>query len=92
MLCVPFYFDGGCPVSQREFLKIFNLIMQGANGEGVPKHLTFDEIQRKTYMELKTTGTVNQCPTIDGGVDSFANAKKFQLVPTSFTVKAEDLS
>ncbi|XP_016491746.1 oxygen-evolving enhancer protein 1, chloroplastic-like [Nicotiana tabacum] len=74
------------------------LVVSGANAEGVPKRLTYDEIQSKTYMEVKGTGTANQCPTIDGGVDSFAfkpgkyNAKKFCLEPTSFTVKAESVS
>ena len=49
-------------------------------------------------MEVKGTGTANQCPTIDGGVDGFAvkpgkyNAKKFCLEPTSVTVKAEGVS
>jgi len=47
---------------------------------------------------VKGTGTANQCPTIDGGVDSFAfkpgkyNAKKLCLEPTSFTVKAEGVA
>ncbi|XP_064975806.1 oxygen-evolving enhancer protein 1, chloroplastic-like [Musa acuminata AAA Group] len=74
------------------------LVVAGASAEGVPKRLTYDEIQSKTYMEVKGTGTANQCPTIDGGVDSFAfkpgkyNAKKFCLEPTSFTVKAEGVS
>ncbi|XP_062102300.1 oxygen-evolving enhancer protein 1, chloroplastic [Humulus lupulus] len=74
------------------------LVVSGASAEGVPKRLTFDEIQSKTYMEVKGTGTANQCPTIDGGVDSFVfkpgkyNAKKFCLEPTSFTVKAEGVS
>ncbi|XP_047944726.1 oxygen-evolving enhancer protein 1, chloroplastic-like [Salvia hispanica] len=74
------------------------LLVSGASAEGVPKRLTFDEIQSKTYLEVKGTGTANQCPTIDGGVDSFAfkagkyNAKKFCLEPTSFTVKAEGVS
>ncbi|CAO2837249.1 unnamed protein product [Amaranthus hypochondriacus] len=74
------------------------LIASGANAEGVPKRLTFDEIQSKTYMEVKGTGTANQCPTIDGGLDSFGfkegkyNAKKFCLEPTKFTVKAESIS
>ncbi|KAL3526711.1 hypothetical protein ACH5RR_011367 [Cinchona calisaya] len=71
------------------------LVVSGANAEGVPKRLTFDEIQSKTYLEVKGTGTANQCPTIEGGVDNFAfkpgkyNAKKLCLEPTSFTVKAE---
>ncbi|CAN4081604.1 unnamed protein product [Withania somnifera] len=73
------------------------LVVSGANAEGVPKRLTYDEIQSKTYMEVKGTGTANQCPTIEGGVDSFAfkpgkyTAKKLCLEPTSFTVKAEGL-
>ncbi|CAN1225063.1 Oxygen-evolving enhancer protein 1, chloroplastic [Linum grandiflorum] len=71
------------------------LVASGAGAEGPPKRLTFDEIQSKTYMEVKGTGTANQCPTIDGGSESFAfkagkyQAKKFCFEPTSFTVKAE---
>lgn len=71
-------------------------MIQGANAE--TKRLTYDEIQSKTYLEVKGTGTANQCPTIDGGSDSFAikpgkyYAKKFCLEPTSFTVKAEGVS
>ncbi|KAK1324114.1 hypothetical protein QJS10_CPA02g00111 [Acorus calamus] len=74
------------------------LLVAGAGAEGVPKRLTFDEIQSKTYMEVKGTGTANQCPTIEGGVDAFAfkagkyNLKKLCLEPTSFTVKAEGVS
>ncbi|KAJ8438794.1 hypothetical protein Cgig2_023828 [Carnegiea gigantea] len=74
------------------------LIASGANAEGVPKRLTFDEIQSKTYMEVKGTGTANQCPTIVGGTDTFAfkpgkySAKKFCLEPTKFTVKAESVN
>ncbi|GLU19907.1 hypothetical protein SLE2022_361300 [Rubroshorea leprosula] len=74
------------------------LVVSGASAEGVPKRLTYDEIQSRTYMEVKGTGTANQCPTIDGGVESFAfksgkyYAKKFCLEPTSFTVKAEVVS
>ena len=70
-------------------------ILQGATVEGVPKGVTYDEIQIKTYMEVKGSGTANQCPTIDGGTKTFGvkpgkdNAKKFWLEPTSFTVKAE---
>nr|P27665.1 RecName: Full=Oxygen-evolving enhancer protein 1, chloroplastic; Short=OEE1; AltName: Full=33 kDa subunit of oxygen evolving system of photosystem II; AltName: Full=33 kDa thylakoid membrane protein; AltName: Full=OEC 33 kDa subunit; Flags: Precursor [Triticum aestivum]pir/S16260/ photosystem II oxygen-evolving complex protein 1 - common wheat x Sanduri wheat [Triticum aestivum x Triticum timopheevi]CAA40670.1 33kDa oxygen evolving protein of photosystem II [Triticum aestivum] len=73
------------------------LLVSGATAEGAPKRLTFDEIQSKTYMEVKGTGTANQCPTIDGGVDSFPfkagkyEMKKFCLEPTSFTVKAEGI-
>lgn len=74
------------------------LVVSGASAEGVPKRLTFDEIQSKTYMEVKGSGTANQCPTIEGGVDKFAfkpgkyYAKKFCLEPTSFTVKAEGVN
>ncbi len=74
------------------------LVVSGASAEGVPKRLTYDEIQSKTYMEVKGTGTANQCPTIEGGVDSFVfkpgkyQAKKFCLEPTSFTVKAEGVN
>ena len=73
-------------------------LVSGASAEGVPKRLTYDEIQSKTYMEVKGTGTANQCPTIDGGVDSFPfksgkyYMKKFCLEPTSFTVKAEGVA
>ncbi|XP_021728942.1 oxygen-evolving enhancer protein 1, chloroplastic-like [Chenopodium quinoa] len=73
------------------------LIASGANAEGA-KRLTYDEIQSKTYLEVKGTGTANQCPTIAGGVDSFAfkpgkyTAKKFCLEPTKFAVKAEGIS
>ncbi|GKC26444.1 PS II oxygen-evolving complex 1 [Tanacetum coccineum] len=71
-------------------------VYQGASVEGT-KGLTFDEIQSKTYIEVKGTRTANQWPTIEGGVDGFAvkpgkyNAKKFFLEPTSFTVKAIEL-
>ncbi|GMH06452.1 hypothetical protein Nepgr_008292 [Nepenthes gracilis] len=74
------------------------LVVSGANAEGVPKRLTYDEIQSKTYLEVKGTGTANQCPTIEGGVDSFAfkpgkyNAKKLCLEPTKFNVKAEGVN
>jgi photosystem II oxygen-evolving enhancer protein 1 len=74
------------------------LIASGANAEGIPKRLTFDELQSKTYLEIKGTGTANQCPIIDGGVDKFAfkpgkyNLKKLCLEPTSFTVKAESIN
>ncbi|KAF3488869.1 hypothetical protein Bca4012_081031 [Brassica carinata] len=74
------------------------LVISGASAEGVPKRLTYEEIQSKTYMEVKGTGTANQCPTIEGGLESFAikpgkyYAKKVCLEPTSFTVKAEGVS
>ncbi|KAG8367033.1 hypothetical protein BUALT_Bualt16G0030300 [Buddleja alternifolia] len=73
------------------------LVVSGANAEP-GKRLTFDEIQSKTYLEVKGTGTANQCPTIEGGISGFAfkpgkyEAKKFCLEPTSFTVKAEGVS
>jgi photosystem II oxygen-evolving enhancer protein 1 len=73
-------------------------VVQGASAEGTPKRLTYDEIQSKTYMEVKGTGTANQCPTIGGGVDSFPfksgkyTMKKLCLEPTSFTVKAEGIA
>jgi photosystem II oxygen-evolving enhancer protein 1 len=72
--------------------------VQGASAEGTPKRLTYDEIQSKTYLEVKGTGTANQCPTIDGGVEAFPfkagkyQMKKLCLEPTSFTVKAEGIA
>lgn len=72
--------------------------MKGASAEGAPKRLTYDEIQSKTYMEVKGTGTANQCPTIDGGSETFSfkpgkyTGKKFCFEPTSFTVKADSVS
>lgn len=72
------------------------LLVSGAGAE--TKRLTFDEIQSKTYMEVKGTGTANQCPTVEGGSAGFSfkpgkyTAKKFCLEPTSFTVKAEGVS
>ncbi|XP_075492267.1 oxygen-evolving enhancer protein 1, chloroplastic-like [Primulina tabacum] len=74
------------------------LVVSGASAEGVPKRLTYDEIQSQTYTEVKGSGTANQCPTIVGGVDGFAfksgkyKAQKFCLEPTSFTVKAEGIN
>ncbi|PTB85729.1 hypothetical protein C9925_02580, partial [cyanobacterium G8-9] len=72
------------------------LLASGAGAE--TKRLTYDEIQSKTYMEVKGSGTANQCPIIDGGSEGFSfkpgkyNLKKFCLEPTSFTVKAEGVS
>eukprot|EP00246_Nothoceros_aenigmaticus_P015861 TRINITY_DN6860_c0_g1_i1.p1 TRINITY_DN6860_c0_g1~~TRINITY_DN6860_c0_g1_i1.p1 ORF type:complete len:375 (+),score=76.53 TRINITY_DN6860_c0_g1_i1:118-1125(+) len=66
-----------------------------AIAEGVPGRLTYDEINSKTYLEVKGSGTANQCPVIAGGTDSFEfkagdyYIKKLCLEPTSFTVKAE---
>lgn len=71
------------------------LVISGASADVGPKRLTYDELQSKTYLEVKGTGVANQCPTIDGGVDTFSlppgnyTAKKFCMEPTSFTVKAE---
>eukprot|EP00249_Psilotum_nudum_P028186 c3687_g1_i1 orf=493-1503(-) len=73
------------------------LIVSGANAEGLPKRLTYDELQGLTYMEVKGSGIANQCPIIKGGVDSFAfkpgkyTLKKLCLEPTSFKVKAESV-
>lgn len=73
------------------------LLATGANAEP-GKRLTFDELQSKTYMEIKGTGTANQCPTIEGGTGTFAikpgkyTMKKLCLEPTSFTVKAEGIA
>nr|8C29_O Chain O, Oxygen-evolving enhancer protein 1, chloroplastic [Picea abies]8C29_o Chain o, Oxygen-evolving enhancer protein 1, chloroplastic [Picea abies]ABK23365.1 unknown [Picea sitchensis]ABK26094.1 unknown [Picea sitchensis]ABR16830.1 unknown [Picea sitchensis]ACN39793.1 unknown [Picea sitchensis] len=72
-----------------------SLVASGAGAEGVPKRLTYDEIQSQTYLEVKGSGTANQCPTIDGGVEAFPfkpgkyEMKKLCMEPTSFTVKAE---
>eukprot|EP00897_Mesotaenium_endlicherianum_P001699 jgi/Mesen1/1557/ME000134S00668 len=72
------------------------LLLNGAYAEGVPARLTFDELQGKTYSELKGTGIANQCPVVDGGADGFKfgpgkyQLKKLCLEPTSFTVKAEN--
>jgi photosystem II oxygen-evolving enhancer protein 1 len=60
----------------------------------VPR-LTFDELQSKTYSEIKGTGIANQCPAVPGGSEGFNfPAGKYQLSklclePTSFTVKTE---
>ncbi|KAL3691677.1 hypothetical protein R1sor_005328 [Riccia sorocarpa] len=71
------------------------LAVAGANAEGVPGRLTFDEIQSKTYTEVKGSGLANQCPVVKSGQDGFGfkagdyNLRKLCLEPTSFTVKAE---
>eukprot|EP00244_Chara_vulgaris_P004288 TRINITY_DN184_c0_g1_i1.p1 TRINITY_DN184_c0_g1~~TRINITY_DN184_c0_g1_i1.p1 ORF type:complete len:340 (-),score=83.93 TRINITY_DN184_c0_g1_i1:201-1220(-) len=60
-----------------------------------PPRLTFDEINSKTYLEVKGTGTANQCPALSAGSDGFSfKAGKYQmqklcLEPTEFLVKAE---
>ncbi|VFQ68468.1 unnamed protein product [Cuscuta campestris] len=74
------------------------LVVSGAAADGGPKRLTYDELQSKTYLEVKGTGVANQCPTIEGGVDAFSlgpgkyTAKKFCMEPSSFTVKADGVS
>lgn len=65
-------------------------LVQGAFAE---TRLSFDELQSKTYSEIKGTGLANQCPDIVDGVEGFKikpgkyQATKFCLEPTSFTVK-----
>lgn len=61
-----------------------------------PPRLTFDEINSKTYLEVKGTGTANQCPSIAAGAtDGFQfkpgkyKLQKVCLEPTEFLVKAE---
>lgn len=69
----------------------------GAASPAMAERLTFDEIQSKTYLEVKGTGTANQCPVVDAdgtvsGLDLKPGAyqlRKLCLEPTSFTVKAE---
>jgi photosystem II oxygen-evolving enhancer protein 1 len=69
------------------------LLAQGAFAE--PPKLTFDELNSRTYLEIKGTGIANQCPIIAGGEDGFKvkagkyTLKKLCMEPTSFTVKAE---
>ncbi|BBN14883.1 photosystem II oxygen-evolving enhancer protein 1 [Marchantia polymorpha subsp. ruderalis] len=71
------------------------LAVSGANAEGFPKRLTFDEVNSQTYLEVKGTGLANQCPIIRGGQDGFKfkagdyTMKNLCLEPTSFVVKAE---
>ena len=69
--------------------------MQAAFAEGNPGRLTYDQIQEQTYLEVKGSGTANQCPVVSEGSEKFAfkdgryTLKKFCLEPTSFRVKAE---
>jgi photosystem II oxygen-evolving enhancer protein 1 len=74
------------------------VVASSAHAEGTPKRLTFDEIQEQTYLEVKGSGTANQCPivaTTPAAADGLTfkagsyNLKKLCLEPTSFTVKAE---
>jgi len=70
------------------------LLAQGALAKEPPK-LTFDELNSRTYLEIKGTGIANQCPIIAGGEDGFKvkagkyTLRKLCMEPTSFTVKAE---
>lgn len=72
----------------------FLVVCQGALAKEPPK-LTFDELNSRTYLEIKGTGIANQCPIIAGGEDGFKvkagkyTLKKLCMEPTSFTVKAE---
>ena len=40
-------------------LATFALVVSGGSAKGVPKRLTIDEIQSKTYMEVKGTEAAN---------------------------------
>ncbi|KAL0396662.1 UNVERIFIED_CONTAM: Oxygen-evolving enhancer protein 1, chloroplastic [Sesamum calycinum] len=77
-------------VRSSQELQLELICLQGANAEGAPKRLTYDEIQSKTYLEVKGTGTANQCPTIEGGVDSFAFKPGPFVVSEDGTVKFEE--
>lgn len=69
--------------------------VQAAFAEGNPNRMTYDEILNQTYLEVKGSGTANQCPVIANGSDTFNikdgnyTMKKLCMEPTSFTVKAE---
>lgn len=71
------------------------LVAGASFAEGVPQRLTFDEINAQTYLDVKGSGTANQCPIVAEGSDKFNlkdgnyQMKKLCLEPTSFTVKAE---
>jgi photosystem II oxygen-evolving enhancer protein 1 len=71
------------------------LVAGSAFAEGNPGRMTYDEILNQTYLEVKGTGTANQCPIIAQGSDKFNikpgsyTMKKLCMEPTSFTVKAE---
>ncbi|XP_024373890.2 oxygen-evolving enhancer protein 1, chloroplastic [Physcomitrium patens] len=71
------------------------LVAGAALAEGTPQRLTFDEINAQTYMDVKGSGTANQCPIVPEGSDKFSfkdgkyTMKKLCMEPTSFTVKAE---
>lgn len=73
----------------------FCISVQAAVAEGNPQRMTYDEILNQTYLEVKGSGTANQCPIIAGGSDKFGfkagnyTMKKLCMEPTSFTVKAE---
>jgi photosystem II oxygen-evolving enhancer protein 1 len=71
------------------------LVAGAAFAEGNPNRMTYDEILNQTYLEVKGSGTANQCPVIANGSDTFTikdgsyTMKKLCMEPTSFTVKAE---
>jgi photosystem II oxygen-evolving enhancer protein 1 len=71
------------------------LVAGAAFAEGNPGRLTFDEVNAQTYLDVKGSGTANQCPIVATGSDKFTikdgkyTMKKLCMEPTSFTVKAE---
>jgi photosystem II oxygen-evolving enhancer protein 1 len=71
------------------------LVAGAAFAEGNPGRLTYDEVNAQTYMDVKGSGTANQCPIVASGSDKFTikdgkyTLKKLCMEPTSFTVKAE---
>ncbi|CAM6110788.1 unnamed protein product [Calypogeia fissa] len=74
------------------------LAVSGASAEGVPGRLTYDQIQGQTYLEVKGSGTANQCPVIRSGEPGLSGikpgdyqVKNLCMEPTSFTVRAEGI-
>jgi photosystem II oxygen-evolving enhancer protein 1 len=71
------------------------LVAGAAFAEGNPGRLTYDEVNAQTYLDVKGSGTANQCPIVASGSDKFSfkdgkyTLKKLCMEPTSFTVKAE---
>lgn len=65
---------------------------------GSANALTFDELNRLTYLQVKGTGIANTCPVIDEGDNALkVEGGKYKVVnmclePTSFTVKEESPS
>ncbi|KAH0855485.1 hypothetical protein HID58_007966 [Brassica napus] len=78
---------------QNRWIRSRNLCSRrlGSKCRGPPKRLTYDEIQSKTYMEVKGTGTANQCPTLTAESVSknappdFQNTKLMTVSPTLLT-------